>query len=430
MFNRIRLIVSDPRVLLIVAATSFLAAILMLATRNPEGHDDRPMNPVRVIPQPQPFVCPKETGDMTGIHIAIGLGKQILQEKIPQTVFCTETFQKCSGKGKFRRCGLYEEKVECGKEVWLAVFDPRAKEVRPLLAVLDPKTGVLTSTFMDRGGQSYEINIEDGSKANGANTAVHVRIPPGTVVVGQKTLIRDGPGKKAATYVPYSKALDAAFPVLAQDGWCYLTRLLGKAEEVLKMHGINHSRVPREVVMNLVLIEHFVRPRIAESEVVAEIRRVLVTLGANGPGAYQHSVSGTGARGLGQFMPKTWAGLSAKFPRLVHRDYGTYSFDHDAAAVAQYLLAIDDLRVLSAQPALKENPELGKALLADPVGLGQFVAAAYNWGGPRAAKWYIAGKTGPLPDETRMYVRKYDQVRLHLGESRVKIPAFLQSHLR
>jgi hypothetical protein len=136
------------------------------------------------------------------------------------------------------------------------------------------------------------------------------------------------------------------------------------------------------------------------------VREVLTIIGANTTNAYAYSRSPAGARGLFQFIPDTYKRIARRYPRAgLKMDFVEGCTDHVNAAKASLLLFDADLDSL---------PENRLATLRNNVHeTGRYLAAAYNCGAKRvyrSAKNCRSTWTCQLPEETKIYLKKFDVV--------------------
>ena len=136
------------------------------------------------------------------------------------------------------------------------------------------------------------------------------------------------------------------------------------------------------------------------------IHETLVILGTNRENAYRYSASKAGARGLFQFIPDTYRRIAWLYPRAeLKRDFVPGMEDHENAAKASFLLFDADMRALS-------NGEK-EQVLNEPQALGRFLASAYNCGSGKtkgAMDRHGENWCSRVPDETQVYIKKYDAV--------------------
>ncbi len=207
----------------------------------------------------------------------------------------------------------------------------------------------------------------------------------------------------------------------AGKGADHLRRVHATATATLRSRGVMSKAFPRrsvtavvpsDVLMTIPIIEHVDPSMIRRSGPGAAVRDVLSVIGRKGPGAYAASRSHAGARGLFQYMPRTYAGIRRKYPEARLIPSFTEGMKNEAnAMMAAYLLLDESLSGVSA--------ERRSALMRSPMTLRMFLAASYNAGYPRAARALRPGsrqdvplvlRHHALPSETQGYLRKLGQV--------------------
>lgn len=390
------------KILVISSVAVLLAAIGILVVVTVTHHDNtEPAVPALIDRQN----VPTEVGNTSALDIfeRFSRAKQLMVEH-PVKIRCSKTTTVCNNRrGKARRC--WQEKINffCRREIRLATMNATTGEIQ--LITVNAETGKSRTP-----GYSVKRRSRDG-----VDSQFVVRVPPGQLVIGLQfpLEIQTAKGRKGerAFYVPYTAELAAAYPEITNKGWDYLRDGLTTARKEARLAGVNLSKINTKVVASLVFIEHFTNEELNSSEVKEEMNRVLFTLGANSGTAYRYSVSGVGARGLGQFMPATWKSLSQRYPTLVNKEFFAGSADHRVAFRAQYLLAKEDLQLLLNQKDWRgENNPRTVAFLKDKRQVGEFLALAYNAGGPRAVNWLKSERKAAIPNEGRKYIRKFNQV--------------------
>ncbi|MDR2018890.1 MAG: transglycosylase SLT domain-containing protein [Syntrophobacterales bacterium] len=259
------------------------------------------------------------------------------------------------------------------------------------------------------GGKSGGIVIEPG-KSNGVNTKFNIIYSEQYIVLAVKRPVRSGTGFKEVVYTPYSEDLDV--PVVRKAGFDYLKNVIGAAKNDLLKRGVQPLSgdmfVDDEVAFVLAIIEHIDPQKFENGNYTMErlIHETLVIMGTNTHNAYRYSVSKAGARGLFQFIPKTYKRMVAMYPRAgLKKDFIQGMEDHENAAKASFLLFDSDICVL--------GNERVKNVKAGGDTLGRFLASAYNCGSGRTRiamdrygyDWHLG-----LPAETQTYLKKFDVV--------------------
>jgi hypothetical protein len=239
-------------------------------------------------------------------------------------------------------------------------------------------------------------------------------------VVAIKRKLKHLPG--AATYVPYSEGLNV--PELRNAGLRYMEETILAAEQHLHERRVFSkylvtepvaSRIPLELALTLALIEHIDPDRSMSEPMEKLLDEVLVVIGANKGAAYQYAVSPrANARGLFQFIAKTYKEMRKRYPAAkLKPDFVVGMNDHLNGAIASFLLFDNDLKFLS---------EARPGLTTSPFELGRYLAAAYNGGPARVVE--AIDENGELlshrlKPETRIYVKKYEQVWALVGKDAV-----------
>lgn len=338
----------------------------------------------------------------------ICVAKSMLAERQAEAKYCKKTIQVCQGKGKQKKCTSKETSRFCGRSVILASMDADDGMIRIVEISPEGKPSV----------KGYNIRL---LSRDGVDSEYDVSSPPGQVVIGVQfpLQIKTAHGLKLerAIYTPYSKELRQEFPEMVTLGWQYLNTGLSTARVRIEKEGVSEiRRILPKVILTLVLIEHFSNEELSDDQLEEEIYRVALTLGANQEKAYRYSVSGVGARGIGQFMQRTWNSLRGRYPGLVPRDFFQGSAQHPSALIAQFLLANEDLNFLFSQVDWRKDKGKQQSFLNDQREVGEYLALSYNGGAPRAHRWLASGRTKTLPSQGFKYIRKFNQVWRYLTD--------------
>lgn len=252
----------------------------------------------------------------------------------------------------------------------------------------------------------------DWEKFNGVNTNFIVSHPKGHIVLAIKRVVNEKKGFREVVYTPFSADLD--LPFLRRRGWKYLHEKLEGAKVGLRERGVKSKSFPKELVSDivpmdvafkLVQIEHIDPARIKDEPIEALMNEVLVVIAANRGDAYRYSVSTAKARGLFQFIPRTYNSMYRKYPSAkLNKNFVAGMNDHLNAAEASLLLFDSDISALekAERGQLRKNPKL----------MAQYLAAAYNGGSGRAKKALSKNglTTSHLLPETIIYVKKLELV--------------------
>lgn len=264
---------------------------------------------------------------------------------------------------------------------------------------------------INKDGNNSDGYVVDFKKLNGLNTNFIVSHPPGYMVLAIKRVIRQGKrGFREEVYTPYSAELDT--PLMRARGLAYLTAMLDKGYQDLTTRSVmsaaspGHSLteiVPLDVSFMLSLIEHIDPTRAQREPIEKLVNEVLVTVAANGPLSYAYAVSKAGARGLFQFIPRTYASIKKQYPGAgLDKNFAHGMNNHVNGAKASLLLFDADLRQLKADKR--------EELLKDKRALAEYLAIAYNSGARRAVRAHLSGSQAHLPKETALYVLKLKKV--------------------
>ena len=264
-------------------------------------------------------------------------------------------------------------------------------------------------------------------------------------VVGNKYLIpnsrlayaSDKKGKKYSDviYVPYSRAIHEK-PVI-DSGKQFLNKKVAVAFKELKESGVESRAYPGFLVTDTIT-ENFIKhifinehsdPRwmlSASDNGLWVAERYLVLLGANGDRTGRFTYSKTGALGIAQIMPETYAHVVATYPDArLNKDIDVGRADIQNAVKASILVFDDHLAKVkdtidNAPPQNRDRyQELFDAKSEEEI--DELRAAIYN-GGP--GKYVPA--TGSISDrvqETVDFVRKFKLIReMHLFEENYELP--------
>jgi len=291
------------------------------------------------------------------------------------------------------------------KVVWEKVVKPNF-----LLAVEDLRERKISPGSVTSG---FEVTK---CRANGVGSRFEVEHPEHMAVLALRTMVHsDGKSYKEVVYTPYSPEIDTW--QVRKAGLDYLMHQIECAYKDLKMSNVRlggfrrlEAQVtPTEVALVLSIIEHIDPLRFKscpEGQETALVHEVLALIGANTINAYAYSKSSAGARGLFQFIPKTYERIREKYPTAhLNRRFVAGCNDHVNAAKASLLLFDSDL----ADASRKWLLSLRKNVRA----VGLYLAAAYNCGSKRveeSAKECGNQWTCRLPEETKTYLKKFDVV--------------------
>ncbi|MBI2099388.1 hypothetical protein HYT45_03195 [Candidatus Uhrbacteria bacterium] len=275
---------------------------------------------------------------------------------------------------------------------------PKKGEDRIALAALDKNTGeieiidisVVNKKAAVLGDKDWKILMLNN---NGVNTEFKVISPESQLVVAMKypVTLRNLNKKgievrypEDVVYSAYSKDLES--PEILGNGQAYVDNLIAGAYNKLEALGTKSRAFPdkkitevlnRQMVESLILIEHIGTTTLL-GDFDGALRRLYTTFGLNTTNTFNYSRSSAGARGIAQFMPKTYKSLRASRPDLGLIAYFEDAMtDHPNSILAQ--VAFMDIQLNVLPNNIKERA------FADPVLIGEYLAASYNGGSSRVS---------------------------------------------
>lgn len=303
-----------------------------------------------------------------------------------------------------KKCGFQVVKKKKGKKNELGDFSI-------LLAIENVKTrDIKVIRVHPRLGANSDGVVVEPGKANGVNTKFTIVQPEHHVVLALRRPVRHGTTFKEVIYTPFSDGLD--IPAVRDAGLEYLKNVLRDAKSDLVKRGVKplscNTFLSDETSVALAIIEHIDPLKFESGKYTPEklIHETLVILGTNRQDAYCYSASKAGARGLFQFIPKTYKRMEQLYPQAgLNKDFIKGMEDHVNGAKASLLLFDADLRVVT-------NGKKDQ-LMDDSQALGRFLASAYNCGSGKTRNamdrygesWFLN-----LPAETQIYLKKFDAV--------------------
>ena len=295
----------------------------------------------------------------------------------------------------------------------------REKVLRPnfLLAVEDLKERKIRQVrITDKGCVTDGFQVTK-NQDNGVGSKFEVTYPESMAVLALRTTVRSGKNSfTEVVYTAYTPEIDTW--QVRNAGLDYVAEQIELARRDLEARNVNLTgfdgpdddiMLP-EVALVLSIIEHIDPVRFKncpEVDKIALVHEVLTIIGANTTNAYAYSKSPAGARGLFQLVPDTYRRLRDKYPQAgLKKDFVLGCADHLNAAKASLLLFHSDLADLPRERL--------SAIRKDARAAGMYLAAAYNCGSGRVGK--SARKCGSewacrLPEETKIYLKKFDVVR-------------------
>ncbi len=273
-----------------------------------------------------------------------------------------------------------------------------SSESRVALAVLDKGTGeieivnisVVGKKVTVMGNKDWKIVM---SNNNGVNTEFKIINPENKLTIAMKYPVTLRQLNKKAVevrsladvvYSAYSKDLES--PEIIGNGQAYVDNLIAGAYDKLDMLGAKSRAFPdkkitevlnKQMVESLILIEHIGTTTLL-GDFDGALRRLYTTFGLNTTKTFNYSRSSAGARGIAQFMPKTFKSLRASRPDLGLIAYFEDAMtDHPNSILAQVAFMDIQLNVLP--------NEIKQRAFTDPVLIGEYLAASYNGGSSRVS---------------------------------------------
>jgi hypothetical protein len=204
----------------------------------------------------------------------------------------------------------------------------------------------------------------------------------------------------------------------AKAGARHLLEIYSKAADMLRARKVMSLAFPDEnvadviapdILASLPIVEHIDPAKIRRDGSRAAVQDVLSNIGRTKGRAYKQVQSYAGAKGLWQYMPRTYRGIRKKYPDAQLIPSFTLGMSNQVnAAMAAFLLLDESLSGVK-----KSQREI---LRQSPGALRNYLAAAYNAGFPKAAsalrtdKKKIFLERGNLPGQTRGYLKKFKKV--------------------
>lgn len=307
------------------------------------------------------------------------------------------------------------------KDIALAVFNPQTENIDIVLGIQTGKT--YTFNYPD-----FDIKLK---KFNGVNSLFEIKKPDNGYVLALKYLIsptEPAISKNAiqsalyeAVYVPFSNSLNTE--EVANYGENYLSGIISEAaKQISNLPSASGDGkkvtevITPSLIKALIYAEHMNAGDILNSsDPKAVINRLNTLFAINEGDTYRYSVSSAGARGLAQFMPKTYKGLAQRhWEANLTQDFIEGMSDHTNAVKAMYLL-LDDYGA-AVKTRAKDAAVSGQ--------LFDYGAASYNGGVARVAGAVkLFGQQWNLPAEENISKFSADVSALatHIKELSAKI---------
>lgn len=354
--------------------------------------------------QPHPKVIPEAANILDDIK----RGRRFLKDKVAGGVQIVQEKKVAVRVKKGKKGRKYAKKTK--------IVTQRISKPNFLLAVKDLKGEKIWPVLITNIGcatRGFEVTKKRGS---GVGSRFEVKYPDDMTILALRTTVRAGKNRfEEVVYTPYSPEIDTL--QVRKLGLDYLRDQIEEAYADLKARRVRLNGFERlgsdispvEVSLVLSIIEHIDPLRFITCEKgqeLALVREVLTIIGANTTEAYAYSKSPAGARGLFQFIPDTYKRIARKYARAgLNRDFVEGCTDHVNAAKASLLLFDADLDSLPAHRMAAIRHNIRET--------GRYLAAAYNCGAARVHASATRCRnewTCRLPEETKIYLRKFDVV--------------------
>jgi hypothetical protein len=230
---------------------------------------------------------------------------------------------------------------------------------------------------------------------------------------------RTGQKYSDIVYVPYSAALREDKTLIAA-GKLFLNEHVRAAFDELAQARVESKSFPGQLVTdtitqvfvkNIFLTEQTdPRMMLTSNDGGLELaERVLIRLGTNGEKAFRYTVSKTGASGLGQIMPGTYASIVKGYSSAhLIRDIDIGRVDITNAIKASTLVFDDHLSVVvNRANSTARSRQIFERKSRDEI--DEIRAAIYN-GGPSKYK-HLTGNISNAVTETVLFIRKFRMIR-------------------
>ena len=228
-----------------------------------------------------------------------------------------------------------------------------------------------------------------------------------------------GPEYSDIVYTPYSLAVHS--PELITQGKFFLENHVEMAfAKLLELQVPSRAfpgrlaadTISHQFVKNLFLVEQ-TDPKmmfLSEDGGLKLAERVFVRLGANQEKTFRYTFSKTGALGLGQIMPRTYASIVKAYPSaILIKDINMGRVDIQNGIMASVLTLDDHLATTFRKMSKAQRTKFEAKLKTNPDFINEVRAAVYN-GGP--GKYLTATASLSLKNnETVGFLKKYRMIR-------------------
>lgn len=419
---------------LVVGSVAIIVAVNPLAQWKPREGTTPPVPPVVTTP-PVPAGTPPfvPAGPERMAHVPANVMELITKSRRELAGKSLDE-SKCKGEG--------EGMLACRGDYIISATDIKG-EIKYVTVYQGEKPSV--------DGYSVKLGDGNGKRATGVNPEIEVAHPPGTTVLAIKTAIDWAGTPTWAVYVPYTPEINT--PEVRAAGVAYLWSQIERAQSALRSAGVRSQFfkelvvdvVPADHVFTLVLTENVTHPDPflpsgSNARRLELLNEALAQLGANQTKAWDYRTSSVGARGKGQFMPKTYDNLCTTY-NIVCPLHAQGTQDDNLLLKLMFLHADDEWRGMTVTKKQREAglEDLRSWLRAKPMLMRQYLALGYNGFYGNAARalracgeerWrsvdctYQKGKKTktyfPDQDQSLKYAYKYDFIHGQHWEAAVR----------
>lgn len=274
-------------------------------------------------------------------------------------------------------------------EIALAVWDETTDQISIVPA----------GASFGKNGMKLDLHVPPGTlsvdvlRTNGVNSHFVVDKGKKVIVAVQSPIFKEKwlTSKKRVyeledvLYTPYSSALHRA--EMAAWGEATIDAMIAQAYADLRDMGIASRAFPDRLLADVIdpklvkaiaVIEHLSEAALAGADAARAEESFYVIMAGNQERAYAYSRSSAGAKGLVQFIPSTYKAMAARQELRLDPDFETGMANPRNAIRAQ--IAYLDLELASMPASIKSLVDTDRARL------DEYLAAAYNGGGPRVRK--------------------------------------------
>ncbi len=300
--------------------------------------------------------------------------------------------------------------TEAWVEIALAVWDEATDQIAIVPA----------GASFSKSGMKLDLHVPPGTldidvlRTNGVNSHFVVDNGRKVIVAVQSPIFKEKwiTSKKRVyeledvLYTPYSSSLHTS--EMAAWGEATIDAMISQAYADLRAMGITSRAFPDRLMADVIdpklvkaiaVIEHLGEASLAGVNAAKAEESFYVIMAGNQENAYAYSRSSAGAKGLVQFIPSTYKAMAARKELQLDPDFETGMANPRNAIRAQ--IAYLDLELASMPASVKD------LVATDPARVDEYLAAAYNGGGPRVRR-AIANLGDDWSKEPIEHQRRYE----------------------